>query len=221
MTLPRWCVEPPSGDALTPNTLRDRLRVIGDETRLADPPEASEAELVARVRSGDTVAFETIYRATYAPLWRFATRLVQSRDVANDVVQDVFLSLWAQHTRLSVRTTIRGYLYGAVRQRALRYLRHQRVVDRSLETSAEEVTQAVTAPTPVAPDIGTEQRDVVEALRKAIHALPERQRLAMLLYLDDELTPTEIAMTLEITAVAVRKLLAKATERLREALPEA
>jgi len=69
-------------------------------------------------------------------------------------------------------------------------------------------------------DTLAERDELVRLVRDAVHALPERQRLAMLLYLDDELTPPEIAAALGVTPVAVRKLLAKATNRMRDALPD-
>jgi RNA polymerase sigma-70 factor (ECF subfamily) len=221
MTLPHWCAEPPSHDSPDPERYRGRLRAISDAGR-EDSLDPAERRVVEGIRAGDERVFETVYRSVYASLWRFAVRLVQSRDGANDVVQDVFLSIWAHRETLSVRTTIRAYLYGAVRQRALRYVRHQRVVDRSATDRAAEIvgtlaggqTETATA------DVRTESDELVQLVRAAIHTLPERQRLAMLLYLDDELTPPEIAAALGVTPVAVRKLLAKATSRVRDALPD-
>lgn len=224
MTLPHWCAEPPSHDSPDPERyrgrLRGRLRAVpgaGQE----DPLDPTERGVVERIRVGDEEVFEAVYRSAYAPLWRFAVRLVQSRDGANDVVQDVFLSIWSQRETLSVRTTIRAYLYGAVRQRALRYIRHQRVVDRSAADRAVEVADALGGQGhAAAADSRTEHDELVQLVRAAIHTLPERQQLAILLYLDDELTPPEIAAALGVTPVAVRKLLAKATSRVRDALPD-
>jgi RNA polymerase sigma-70 factor, ECF subfamily len=220
MTLPRWCSEPPSGRPPDPLWVRGQLQAVAGGNRVEDPPDPAERLLVERVRAGDTGAFETVYRAIYTPLWRFAFRLVHSGDAANDVVQDVFLSIWAQRATLSIRTTIRAYLYGATRQRAMRYIRHQGVIDRAAAAGVLDLAPVLSPQEVVAADVHTEHEELIRTLRLAIHALPERQRLAMLLYLDDDLTPSEIASTLGVTAVAARKLLAKATERLRKALPE-
>lgn len=191
---------------------------MGDATKISDPADPVEQALVRRIRAGDVEAFEAVYRATFPSLTRFVVRCTGSRGIADDVVHDIFLNVWAQRSTLSIRTTIRAYLYGAVRQRALRYLRHQTVVDRSADASGPELAATLFGHVG-STDAPVERAELIEALRAAIQALPERQRLAMLLYLDDELTPVDIAMTLGVTAVAVRKLLAKATSRLREALP--
>lgn len=219
MTLPRWCAEPRSFDTSAPERYRERLRVVPD-VGTVDPPDVAERRLVEQIRAGDETVFETVYRSVYIPLWRFAVRLVHSREIADDVVHDVFLTLWARRTTLSVRTTIRAYLYGAVRQRALRYIRHQQVIDRFATARAADVAEGSAASYVRSADARTEREELTHLLRIAIHALPERQRLATLLYLDDELTPSEIAAALGVTAVAARKLLAKATSQLQKVLPD-
>jgi len=70
------------------------------------------------------------------------------------------------------------------------------------------------------PDEHVERDATIVALRDAITALPERQRLAMMLYLDADLSPSEIATALGVSAVAARKLLTKGATHLRTLLPE-
>jgi RNA polymerase sigma-70 factor (ECF subfamily) len=224
MSLPAWYLSPPSGNADDPHRLRRQLRAVtpaGEPDADTLPADPGEEALVARVQRGDLAAFEQIYRATYTPLWRFAYRLLRSADAAQDAVHDVFVALWARRERWSVQATIRGYLYGAVRQRALKDIRHQHVVDRTAATVAHDpdFIPALGRATDT-PDIQTERNALVDTLRSAIAALPDRQRLAIILYLEGDLTPVEIAAALGISAVAARKLLAKGTATLREMLPE-
>src|SRR5262245_24468596 len=91
----------------------------------ADP---SKPPLVALLRAGDRDAFEVIFRTHYAKLADYANTLVRSRDVAEDVVQEVFVALWTQRERLSTPDNLTGYLYRSVRNRGLNQLRHQRMV---------------------------------------------------------------------------------------------
>ncbi|MEP6494882.1 MAG: sigma-70 family RNA polymerase sigma factor [bacterium] len=74
---------------------------------------------------GDDVAFESLFRAHYAELCRFAYQYVRSSEAAEDLVQDVFAGLWAARETVTVTTSVRAYLYAAVRNRAINTRRHQ------------------------------------------------------------------------------------------------
>ena len=125
------------------------------------PPLGSldESELVLRIRAGDESACEALYRAYRTPLWRFAYSYVRSPEVAEELVQDVFLALWRNRAEAGTRGSIRTWLYAAIRNQALNHLRHERIVtrldertkDRSGnggETSGAERTIAMGAPAP-------------------------------------------------------------------------
>src|SRR5262249_9492124 len=71
------------------------------------------------VKTGDRRAFDTIMRRLGPPLCAFARRYCPSDDAAAEIVQDVFVALWINRARIDIRTSIRTYLFGAVRNRAL------------------------------------------------------------------------------------------------------
>ena len=71
----------------------------------------------------DTAAFEVLFRERYSSLCRFVYGYVHSREVAQDIVQDLFLRLW-ERARIPIASLTAAYLYTAVRNRALSYLRH-------------------------------------------------------------------------------------------------
>jgi RNA polymerase sigma-70 factor (ECF subfamily) len=180
----------------------------------------SDEALVARIRAGDQRVFEAWYLAFFESLWRFACRFAPSSATAKDAVQDVFVSIWSQHDKFMVQTSVRAYLYGAVRQRALRYMRHERVVHQA------EVLAEATGATwgmgmgggPSQPDEFIEVAERRAAIRQAVRALPERQREALSLWFTHELGTAEIAIVLGVSDRAVRKLLEKARSRLTHVL---
>jgi len=90
--------------------------------------------VVARVRAGDEGACETLFRTFHAPLWKFAYGYVRSREAAEEIVQEVFLALWRNRATWEVHTSVRAWLFGAVRHQALNYLRHERLVSRRKRT---------------------------------------------------------------------------------------
>ena len=110
------------------------------------PLETPERDWVARIRSGDGPAFEALFYAYHAPLCAFAYRLVGVRDLAEEIVQEVFLYIWERRETWDVRTSVKSYLFTAVRNAAMSYLRHERVVrQREAETVELFVRPAATA----------------------------------------------------------------------------
>src|SRR5438046_8289010 len=92
------------------------------------PLEMAERDWVARIRSGDGTAFEALFHAYHAPLCAFAYRPVGVRDLAEEIVQEVFLYISERRETWDVRTSVESYLFTAVRNAAMSYLRHERVV---------------------------------------------------------------------------------------------
>ena len=182
-----------------------------------------EAELVLRIRAGDETACEALYRAYRGPLWRFAYAYVSSREVAEELVQEIFLALWRNRTEAGANGGIRAWLYAAIRNQALNHLRHERIVTRlgvrmkggsdTADGSGAERTIAMGAPAPDA-HRAVEANELDEKVMRAISALPERRRIAMTLRWKHDLPPAEIARVLDTTPEAVRVLLTRARQEL-------
>jgi len=181
-----------------------------------------ESSLVLRIRAGDESACETLYRACRGPLWRFAYSYVRSPEVAEELVQEVFLALWRNRAEAGAHGGIRSWLYAAVRNQALNHLRHERIVTRldtrakgrdenGGETSGAERTIAMGAPAPDAHS-EIEASEIDEAVMRAIAALPERRRVAMTLRWKHDMPASEIARVLNTTPESVRVLLTRARQ---------
>jgi RNA polymerase sigma-70 factor (ECF subfamily) len=176
-----------------------------------------EATLVARVRAGDEAAFQSLYLTHHDGLWRFAYTYVRSRDVAEELVQEVFLSLWNARASWEVTTRARAWLFAAVRHLALNHLRHERVVSRAHGEGAASASVAVatieSSTMGAAPENqheAVEARELDDAIARAIAELPERRRIAMTLRWKEDMSALEIAAVLGTTPEAVRVLLTRA-----------
>lgn len=181
----------------------------------APPSGAVEQQLVARVRGGDRAAFEALF-LRYAPvLGSFLLAYVRSREVAEDLVHDLFLALWRERETWHPAGTIEAYLFLAARNRARNYLRHERIVQRWEERSARELAEA-------SDDESADER--LEALERqamvirAIAQLPERARLVATLRWVDGLTYPQIAQRLGITVKGVEKAVARAFQAIQQQL---
>ena len=183
-----------------------------------------ESDLLLRIRAGDESACEALYRRYRAPLWRFAYSYVRSPEVAEELVQDVFLALWRNRAEAGTRGCIRTWLYAAIRNQALNHLRHERIVTRLDErakrasengrgTSGAERTIAMGAPAPDAHS-AIEASEIDDAVMRAIAALSERRRVAMTLRWKHDMPANEIARVLETTPESVRVLLTRARQDL-------
>lgn len=87
--------------------------------RLVDPL----VPLARRVRDGDIGAFETLFRTLHAPLCEVVDGYVRSQAVAEEIVQELFFVIWMDRERLPDARSIRAYLFGAARNRAVHHLR--------------------------------------------------------------------------------------------------
>lgn len=176
-----------------------------------EPLSFSEAELARRIRTGDATAFESVFRSHYARLCDFANVIVRAPDVAEEVVQDVFANVWQNRSQLSIRSTLRAYLYTAVRNRALNHHRH---------AARELALDAQPDPPVMQPDphVALESSEIRARVRQAMQSLPPRNREVLELRWLHELSHKEIAESLGISLKGVENHLARGLSALRERL---
>ncbi|MFN8581101.1 MAG: RNA polymerase sigma-70 factor [Gemmatimonadaceae bacterium] len=182
---------------------------------MSDTPGAeSDAALVRRIRSGDERALESVFRAHYAGMAAFVQRYVLAPDVAEELVQDIFLKLWSRREQLADIESLKTYLYRAVRNQALNWLRR-----RKLERKWEEEHGTDTDPVaPVAADDDASEQEIAAAVREAVDRLPPRCREIFLMSRDGGLTYNEIAQSLDISVKTVETQMGRALKALRTSL---
>ena len=169
------------------------------------------AQWTERVRQGDARAFEALFRSLYPPLVRFAAGLAGEADEADDLVQEAFVRLWERRTTLDPERSVRALLY-----RTVRNLAYNRTRDRSRRRHLLESHEPPEA-SPRA-DVVLEARHTAEHLRRAVAALPERQREAFLLTRVEGLSHTDVADVMGIAAATVNVHLVRALKTLRSSL---
>ncbi len=161
----------------------------------------------------DAASIEALFRAHYSRLCDFVNCYVRSPETASDLVQDLFVHLWERCDAGDVPLLTTAYLYTAARNRALKHLRHRRVVARWAERVAS-------APLPTGPqaDERLRTREMAEAIRRAIDALPDRCRQIFLLSREKYLSYAEIAEVLGISVKTVETQMWRALKSLRKSL---
>jgi RNA polymerase sigma-70 factor, ECF subfamily len=180
------------------------------------PPETDE-DLLIRIHSGDEAAFVSLYRRRQASIFRFALHMTGSEAQAEDITQEVFLALLRESCGFDpARGTLAGYLFGIARKHVLRHAERGRLdvaLDEGLEESAlPELSVAAD------PALDLSRREGLDALRRAVLALPRRYREVVVLCDLEEVDYADAAEVLGCPIGTVRSRLHRARALLLEKL---
>ena len=176
---------------------------------MAPDPNETDDELLMRLRCGDEPAFLQLYRRWQGAIYRFALHMSGSRVLAEDVTQDVFLVLIRDFSGYDPdRGTLAGYLFGIARKLLLRHAERSRG-DVPLDPDTDA---GVGSDLAGAADLLTEltQRERLDALRRAVAALPPRYREVVVLCDLEEVDYTDAAAALGCPIGTVRSRLHRA-----------
>jgi RNA polymerase sigma-70 factor (ECF subfamily) len=184
------------------------------------PPARRSGEAVAESGSDPAAAFRALFEHSFAELYQFAYRYVRTVETAQDLVHEAFLRLWRQRDRVDLGgPTARSYLYTIVRYQALDHLRHRRVEERWRQEYATPSVLEQTAALAPDPDQELLMREITTAIRRAVDALPLRQRQVIHLRWQ-QASHEQIAETLGISPRTVGIHLGRALQRLRQVLAQ-
>jgi RNA polymerase sigma-70 factor, ECF subfamily len=181
------------------------MRSAAQKTVTLDP----DVDLVRRIRSGDHTAFSELFMRYHQHLCSFAYSFVESSDVAQDLVQDVFANLWRLRAEWQPGGTVRGYLYRAVRNGTISHHEHRAVQMDHRQAYDKSENR------PVTPLENLSYAELAEEIQDAIRDLPERRRHIFVLNRIHRLTYAEIATALDISENTVDTQMRRALATLR------
>jgi len=180
--------------ALPGNAAATAVRAYASTRRRAESARRSDAALLAQAHAGDAAAFAVVYDRHAAAAYSLAHRMTHTRSSAHDVVQESFLSLWRTDKYCEDKGSLRNFVLGIVRNRAIDVLRTERRRG-TQERSDEAAVLSLSAPDRTDDEVG--QREAQRLLRGALASLPEAQRRALELAFFEGLTHAEIAQRLD------------------------
>ncbi len=179
-----------------------------------------DAELMLRVREGDSQSFALLLAKHRAPVIHFLYRMIQNQAVAEELAQEVFLRVYRSRASYEPTAKFTTWLFRIASHVALNHIRdgkHERNQESLDQESDEGMSRQVASEAPT-----VEQRMVREAkfeeIRQAIELLPAKQRAAVLMHKYQEMEYSQIAAALECSESAVKSLLFRAYETLRAKL---
>ncbi len=179
-----------------------------------------DAQLMLRVREGDEISFALLLERHRNPVVNFLHRMVQNRAVSEELAQEVFLRVYRSRETYEPTAKFTTWLFRIATHLALNWIRDGKK-EKHNESLSEELIEGAER------QVADRQPSVEQALiqevktqevRKAIEALPEKQRAAVLMHKYQGLDYSQIAGALSCSESAVKSLLFRAYETLRSRL---
>ena len=175
--------------------------------------EFQDEHIASLLSKRDEAAFEQVFKIHYKNLHAYAFTILKDVDEAEEMVQQVFFKLWERSDHLSFSGPIAAYLYRAVHNESLNFLKHQKVkaghqlhVAYSMKNKTEQAQPRMI------------RKELENKFREALNELPEQCRTVFQLSRFEDMKYKEIAEKLDISIKTVENHMGKALKLLRAKL---
>ncbi len=185
----------------------------------------SDADVMLRVKTGDESAFVFLVQKYRRPIVGFLYRMCHNPSTAEELAQEVFLRVYRSRETYEASAKFTTWLYRIATNLAVNYARdtrHERpeVTVRLDEPDRETGTMPDLADEALTAEEQLVRRERLAAIRSKVNALPERQRMAVIMHKYQQMDYRQIADVLKLSESATKSLLFRAYETLREQLKE-
>lgn len=166
-----------------------------------------DIQLLEQLRSHDSLAFESLYSKYWKRLYDFARIKTHDADVAEEIVQDLFVTVWEKRESLQI-TNLQSYLFAAVRNRVIDYYKEK------IFSELDSIEQ------PSAPDYPMFLDELEAAMQNAVARLPEKTKKIFVLNRFENKTARQISTLLHLPERTVEYHITLALRSLKELLRE-
>jgi RNA polymerase sigma-70 factor (ECF subfamily) len=185
---------------------------------LSDAPsvrnDSIDISLLARIREGDSRAFEQLYYRYRKPIYTFIFKTIRSKADSEDITQEAFVRLWNMREKIQPERNISALLFVLARRAAVDLYRRTGRMNMTF-TVTEEGVDFSHGPSP---EEMLEQYETKLLLDIAIENMPRKQREVFSLYFNEHLSPAEIAQRLNMSYENARKQIWNGKKQLREVI---
>ncbi len=162
--------------------------------------------LLASVQNNSASAFKSIFDKYYTPLCRYVKIIIADQSASEDIVQDLFVSLWINREQIAISVSLQAYLFKAAKFKSLNYLR-----DHKKHLSLDE---EVNVSTDI--EVNLELEELENLIQKAILVLPEKCRATFELSRMGQMSHEEISKLQNISHSTVNNHITMATKRIKD-----
>lgn len=172
----------------------------------------AELRLVEQVAEGSELAFERFFKTYFKSLYAYAFTMVQDEIMAEEIVQQVFYKIWEKKEQFAVHTSVKAFLYKAIYNECLNYLKHQKHKNTHqsyvVYVNRDRVSDDNAA-------MRVELNELQSRLQAALSELPEQCRTIFYMSRFDELKYREIAERMGLSIKTIEAQMGKALKILR------
>lgn len=174
-----------------------------------------QKNIVDKIKHGDISAFEKVFRDLYAPLCAYANKIINDKDKAEELVQEIFYVIWKKKAQLTISVSLKSYLYKSVQNSCFQLAQHQMVKDKYKQYVVNRKEESYNSP-----DKELEMKEINLAIDKTLDGLPERCKTIFQMSRFEGLKYREIAEQLSISQKTVEANISKALRQLRKNLKQ-
>jgi RNA polymerase sigma-70 factor (family 1) len=178
-------------------------------------PIHNEHEILNKVASGDTRAFTCLFDAYYKHLGQYVFRLTESIEAAEDIVQDVFVTIWSKRQDLLVIESFANYLFIITRNNTYRFLKEKASAHARQQEWERQYKEELYLPGET-----TQEETIRIMIDKLVEKLPPQQRKVYELSRIEHMKHSEIASMLCISAETVKKHIMSANKFIKNGIAE-
>lgn len=157
--------------------------------------------------------YEMVFRLYYQGLCQYASSWIDSKEEAEEIVQNIFVKLWEKREERIIEVSIKSYLYKCVYHSAVNVMKHQKIKRQYTEMNKQNEYAPMASQ-------NMQSKELRQKIEKAINALPEQCRLVFKLSRFENLKYKEISNVLNISVKTVENHMGKALRLMRENLSE-
>ncbi|WP_309713980.1 RNA polymerase sigma-70 factor [Siphonobacter sp. SORGH_AS_0500] len=174
----------------------------------------TDQELLARLQEGDESVFSSLYDRYWSPLYAYVYNRIRLIEESEELVQEVFIIFWENHSALTVTDSLAPYLFSVLKKRLLSYFRSEKVRSQYAEHFSHFLSQQVDNST----DEEWAAEDLKQRIEYAISELPNKCQQVFWMSRRQQLSIEEIARELQISNRTVENYLTTALKHLRSVL---
>lgn len=175
------------------------------------PPD--EKGIIKKLREGDVLSFDTVYEKYHKRIYYFALGYLKNKEEAEEVLQEVFLSLWRSRGQIKEYYVFSHYLFRITFNAIHKSFRKQASERKHIDTIIKEFV-----PEDDSTNMDVEYNSLIDAANRIIEKLPTRQKSIFQMSVNENLTNEQIAKKLKISKKTVDNLLSNARAFIKKSL---
>ena len=156
--------------------------------------------------------YKEVFEEFYNPLCNFANKIVERRDLAEDVVQEVFVQIWQKRESINLKTSLKNYLFQSTRNKAIEILRRKKLETKYINSEMNTMETSYNI------ESDADAYMLKDKLKRCIRQLPPKCQQIFVMSKMNGLTYAEIAEELNLSVKTVENQIGRGLKLLREML---